>query len=219
MGAVVASTAALACSIAVRRDFATVAPGTVGYDDMCSLQEYFDTIEAKGAEPPTLVNSVDLEAQNTLKPVRGGRARFAFEGDFQLKHLRRMLNENWRRLPDELASAQRIDVEVKWTERAGAKRVVTDEDAELAVGPQSWSLPYQICLSELLYGEPLYRQRRLMWGLPMPAVNTTPNAAKTTVTVEDTGPPPPSAEATPDAGVAPAGDVPTAADAGAGGGT
>ncbi|HEY7372611.1 MAG TPA: hypothetical protein VIF57_10665, partial [Polyangia bacterium] len=32
------------------------------------------------------------------------------------------------------------------------------------------ALPYHVCLSELLYGEPLYRQRRTMWGLPLPNV-------------------------------------------------
>ena len=38
--------------------------------------------------------------------VHGGKERFAFENDFQLKHLRRILNENWRRLPDQVATAE-----------------------------------------------------------------------------------------------------------------
>jgi hypothetical protein len=66
-------------------------------------------------------------------------------------------------------TAAAVEIEVRWSEKAGTKRVVTDQEAELAVGPQSWSLPYQVCLSELLYGEALYRQRRAMWGLPLPA--------------------------------------------------
>src|SRR5262249_17392464 len=89
--AMVSSAALVACSIAVRRDFATVPPGQVGFDDMCNLQEYFDTIEARGAQAPTVVSAVDLESQNGDKAVRGGRARFAFEGAFQLKHVRRIL--------------------------------------------------------------------------------------------------------------------------------
>ncbi len=80
--------------------------------------------------------------------------------DFLLKHLRRVLNENWRRLPEPIATATEIEIEVRWSEKAGAKRVVTDQPSELIVGSQSWSLPYQPCLSELLYGAPLYRQRR-----------------------------------------------------------
>lgn len=174
----------MACSIAVRRDFATVPPGQVGFDDLCNLQEYFDTIEAKGDKAPTVVVSVDLEANNGDKAVHGGRARFAFDDPFLLKHLRRVLSENWRRLPEQLATAEKAELEVKWSERAGVRRVVTDEDAELSIGRESWSLPYQICLSELLYGEPLYRQRRLMWGLPLPAVAPPPSSgAATTVTV------------------------------------
>ena len=53
---------------------------------------------------------------------------------------------------------------MRWSEKAGAKRVVTDQPAELTVGGESWELPYHPCLSELLYGAPLYRQRREMWG-------------------------------------------------------
>jgi hypothetical protein len=48
--------------------------------------------------------------------------------------------------------------------------VVTDEPAELAIGDDSWALPYHVCLSEILYGEPLYRQRRVMWNLPLPGM-------------------------------------------------
>jgi hypothetical protein len=79
-----------------------------------------------------------------------------------------VLHENWRRLPDKLDTADRIDVEVKWSEKAGAKRVVTDAPAEVTIGAETFDLPYHPCLSELLYGEPLYKQRRLMWNLPLP---------------------------------------------------
>ena len=79
-----------------------------------------------------------------------------------------MLQENWRRLPDPVATANKIEIEVKWSEKAGTKRVITDQDAELDVGGEDCALPYHVCLSELLYGEPLYRQRRVMWGLPLP---------------------------------------------------
>src|SRR3954469_2475399 len=89
--ALFASAAPLACSIAVRRDFATIPPGQIGFDDMCSLQEYFDTIEAKGGAAPAVVSSVDLEGSSGTRTVHGGKARFAFEGDFQLKNLRRVL--------------------------------------------------------------------------------------------------------------------------------
>jgi hypothetical protein len=167
--AVLGTGAGVACSVGIRRDLSTVPPGQVGFDDMCGLQDYFDALEMKSSPPPRVVSSVDLEGTNGGKPVRGGRDRFAFETELQLKHLRRVLDQNWKRLPEPIAKAGTIEVDVKWSEKAGAKRVITDQDAELSVGDATWSLPYHVCLSELLYGEPLYRQRRAMLGLPLPA--------------------------------------------------
>jgi hypothetical protein len=168
--------AAVGCGIHVKRDLAAVPPGQVGFDDMCGLQGYFDALEIHTSPPPRLVSAIDLEAMkgDGGLPARGGKERFAFENDFQLKHLRRVLNENWKRLPEQIANANEIEIEVKWAEKAGTKRVITDEDAQLAAGAESWSLPYQPCLSDLLYGEPLYRQRRAMWRLPLPAVQASP---------------------------------------------
>lgn len=165
-----ATIASAACSIAIRRDLSTVPPGQVGYDDMCGLQEYFDALEIKTSPPPRLVTANDVETMRGGRKVQGGTERFAFESDFLLRHLRRVLDENWRRLPEAAASAGKIEVEVKWSKRAGNKRVVTEQDAELIIGNKTFSLPYHPCLSELLYGEPLYRQRRAMWGLPLPGV-------------------------------------------------
>ena len=164
----VAGTAlAAACGIGIRRDFSTIPPGQVGFDDMCGLQDYFDTIEAKLAAPPSLVSAVDMESQSNAR-VQGGKNRFSFESEFQLKQLRRILEENWKSLPEPLANADRIDIEVHWSEKAGVQRVVTDSDAELIVGHESFALPYQVCLSELLFGAPLYRQRRIMAGRMLP---------------------------------------------------
>lgn len=135
---------------------------------MCGLQGYFDALEINTSPPPRVVSALDLEGQNGGRAVRGGTERFAFETPFQLQSLKRVLSENWKRLPDPIANASEIEIEVHWSEKAGTKRVLTDQAAELAVGQESWDLPYQPCLSELLYGQALYRQRRLMWGLPLP---------------------------------------------------
>ncbi len=135
---------------------------------MCGLQEYFDALDIKTSPPPRIVSALDLEGESGGKPVRGGKEKFAFDNDFLLRHLRRVLHDNWRRLPDKLDAADRVEIEVKWSEKAGTKRVVTDADAEMTIGPETFALPYHPCLSELLYGEPLYKQRRLMWGLPLP---------------------------------------------------
>jgi hypothetical protein len=156
-----------ACSIAIRRDLSAVPPGQVGFDDMCGLQEYFDALEIGTSPPPRVVSAYDLEGMSEGKRVRGGRERFAFENDFQLKHVRRILGENWRRLPEPVATADKIEIEVKWSEKAGTKRVITNQAAVMTVGDETVDLPYHVCLSELIYGEPLYRQRRVLWGLPL----------------------------------------------------
>src|SRR3982751_3432557 len=85
--------ASVACSIASRRDLSAVHAGQVGFDDMCGLQEYFDALEIKSSPPPRVVSALDLEAASGGKTLHGGKERFAFENDFQLKHVRRVLNE------------------------------------------------------------------------------------------------------------------------------
>jgi hypothetical protein len=174
VGVVVVSAA---CSIAIRRDLSAVPPGQVGFDDMCGLQEYFDALEIGTSPPPRVVTAFDLEGMSEGKRVRGGRERYAFDNDFQLKHLRRILTENWRRLPETVATADKIEIEVKWSEKAGTKRVITNEAAVMTIGDDTVDLPYQVCLSELIYGEPLYRQRRVMWGLPLPGRAAAPRPA------------------------------------------
>jgi hypothetical protein len=166
--AVVSSTTVVACGVAIKRDLGTIPQGQVGFDDMCGLQDYFDSLEAKVANEPQLVNALDLEGGDGVTTVRGGKARYEFKGNFQLKHGRRVLDENWRRLPEELTTAESFDVEVRWAEKAGVKRVVTDQPAELFIGKDSWSLPYHVCLSEWIFGAPLYKQRRVLFGLPDP---------------------------------------------------
>jgi len=101
----------IACGVAIRRDLSAVPPGQVGFDDMCGLQDYFDALEIKTSPPPRVVSALDLEGMANGKPVRGGKERFAFENDFQLSHVRRVLNENWRRLPEGLLEgAKKIEI-------------------------------------------------------------------------------------------------------------
>jgi hypothetical protein len=171
---VVSALSAVACGIAIKRDLSTIPQGQVGFDDMCGLQEYFDALEGKAAKEPVSVSSLDLEGGDGIKTVRGGRVRLLFEGDFLLKHAKRVLMENWRRLPETLPTANKLEIEVRWAEKAGVKRVLTDQDSELIVAGESYSLPYHVCLSELLFGAPLYKQRQVLWGLPNPSANLTP---------------------------------------------
>jgi hypothetical protein len=169
--ATVVSSLGAACGVAIKRDLSAVPPGTVGFDDMCGLQEYFDSLEGGVAREPAVASSLELEGGDGQKSVRGGKVRLVYEGDFLLKHARRVLDENWRRLPPSLATTDKIELEVRWAERAGVKRVVTDQDAELFVDGRDYALPYHPCLTELMFGAPIYKQRQVMWGLPNPALS------------------------------------------------
>lgn len=158
---------ALGCAgPAVKRDLSAIPVGQVGFDDMCGLQEYFDEIALKMVAPPDLVEGADIEHVAKTATARGGRSRYAFQTPVQLATVRRVLDENWKNLPPKLASAKRIDLAVNWSERAGVNRVANDSKPELYVDGVATPLPYHVCLSELLFGEPLYRQRRNVLGLP-----------------------------------------------------
>jgi hypothetical protein len=157
--------AAGGCGTAVKKDFSGIPAGQVGFDDMCGVQGYFDAIEVKQGTPPAMVDGADIERISESSTSRGGRARFAFETEFQLTAVRRVLIENWKRLPEGLPTARRIEINVNWSERAGLHRVASNSNPELVVDGVATPLPYHVCLSELLFGEPLYRQRRDLLGL------------------------------------------------------
>jgi hypothetical protein len=150
----------VSCRTEARRDLSHVPAGQVGFEDLCGLQSYFDTLAARKVTPPALVEARETEGARGVRTQRGGTGRFAFQTDFQLRTVRRVLNEHWKRLPDGLENAPRIDLEVQWTEKAGVRRVVTERDATLIMRSEEFELPYHVCLSELLFGESLYRLRR-----------------------------------------------------------
>ena len=163
-----------ACGVALKRDLSTIPQGQVGFDDLCGVQPYFDAIEAGIGTEPTVASEIEsegtAESKAGPKTVRSGRTQFLFETDFQLDEVWRVLDENWNRLPPGLDTTPAIELEVYWTERAGVKRVVSDRDATLFFDGRSYPLPYNVCLSELLFGRPLYQQRTLARGLRPTAV-------------------------------------------------
>src|SRR5260370_688970 len=79
---------------------------------------------------PSLVSAVEMETKSTAR-VQGGKNRFSFETEFPREQLHHVLDENWNRLPEPIAKAARVDIEVHWSAKAGVQRVVTDSDAEL----------------------------------------------------------------------------------------
>jgi hypothetical protein len=157
--------AAVGCGISIGRDLREVSPQQVIYDDSCKMQQYYDEIALGIMHPPAITASKEVEHTSGAQPT-GGVTTFAFEDDMQLKLVRRVLEENWSKLPPKLMAARRVELQVKWAEKAGVRRVVTTEDAQITYDDTTSYLPYHVCLSELLFGAPLYRTRRELLGLP-----------------------------------------------------
>jgi hypothetical protein len=159
------------CGIGVQRDLTDKPAKDVVIDDMCGLQKYHDLIAVGTAPAPSLVSANDLESTEGPRAA-GGRARYLFETPLQLETLRGLLRQNWDGVPDRLLAADKVELEVLWSEKAGLKRVVTTRDAEIQADAKAWDLPYHVCLSDLLFGMPLYQTRRQLLGLaPLPEKN------------------------------------------------
>jgi hypothetical protein len=152
------------CGIGVLRDLGSVTPQQVVLDDMCGVQAYHDGVVMRTVRYPTVTHSTDLE--KTARPSNGGITEFKFDGEHALNEVRRVLRENYKRLPPGLLQAEEVRLEVQWSEKASVRRVVTTRDARVSWNEDSRYLPYHICLSELLFGAPLYRTRRDVLGLP-----------------------------------------------------
>jgi hypothetical protein len=147
-------------------------PSQVVYDDACKLQGYHDAIESKQQPPPTVVTSIEFSRTLDSDP-KGGIATFGFESPVELTLVRQFLSDNYRKLPRPLMEAPRVEIRVKWAEKAGVRRVVTEEDAQINYAGKTGYLPYHVCLSELFFGAPLYRTRRNLLGIalaPAPVV-------------------------------------------------
>lgn len=155
------------CAISAKPELGRIEPQKVVLDDACELQPYFDTLAAAKVKPPVPLFANDLEREGATH-ASGGRARFGFETDFTLGHLRRLLNAHWDKVPPEVLAAPNVVLEVEWAYRVGVRRLVTDADAHVTVPGRTWKLAYHVCLNDLLYGEALYRTRRELFG-PTPA--------------------------------------------------
>jgi len=168
--------ASLGCGIAVSRNLGKATLNEAIYDDVCGLQDYFDRRTVGAVRAPEVVSTQEMEKTEGRRSS-GGQTRFAFTTDGQLDILRKVLGANYRRLPDDLGTAAKVELSVRWSERAENRFVVMTEDAELFVGKESYALPYQHCLSALLFGDSLYKSRRVMLNLPaMPTLAANPDA-------------------------------------------
>lgn len=167
-----------ACGIALTRRGENATLSEVIYDDRCGLQDYFDRMALGAIHPPEVIETQEMEKVEG-KRASGGKTRYRFSTDGQLATLRTVLSQHWRRLPQSLADAQQVDLNVRWSERAENRFVVMTEDAELMIGGESHTLPYHHCLSALLYGQGLYQSRRIMLNLPSLTHQALPDAGGT----------------------------------------
>src|SRR5438045_6100868 len=97
-------------------------PQAVIYDDVCKVQDYFDAVALGQEKPPLVVTASDVQ-RATDHEAAGGITTFAFESDPKLRLVRRVLTDNWSKLPEKLPKASRITLRVKWAEKAGVRRV------------------------------------------------------------------------------------------------
>lgn len=175
------------CGLGVGRDLSNTPATQVVFDDMCQVQGYHDAVELKQQAPLVIVSANELTRTTDSEP-RAGIATFGFESEAHLALLRRFLGDNYKRVPPELTAASKVEVRVKWAEKAGVRRVVTTEDPQITYGTTTKYLPYHICLSELFFGAPLYRTRREMLGIaPAPAQAGATTDAGTTPPPADGG--------------------------------
>jgi len=100
--AVLALTGAIGCGIRISRDLNTMKPQEVIYDDVCKVQDYFDAVATGQEKAPAIVSSNDF-SKGAAEAAVGGQVTFSFQSDSQLRLLRRVLNDNWEKLPEKAA--------------------------------------------------------------------------------------------------------------------
>ncbi len=149
--------------IVVSRELAQVKPAEVIYDDLCRLQPWFDGLSRDPRLAPAIVSATEIEHARS-DGAMGGRDTFRFEPGPARDQFLRLLAAHYTRLPPELGRARRLELEVEWASRAAVKRAVTDRSATLIIDGRGRDLPYHVCLSDFVYGEPLYRTRRDLRG-------------------------------------------------------
>ena len=143
-------------------------PSDVVFDDLCGLQEYFDAL--KDSSPGAALR--DLRARHDRRREGGapwaGASASASRTSSSSTTCASCSRTTGRRSRSRWPRPRAWSWRSAWSEKAGVARVVTNEEALLSVGPKTWALPYHVCLSDLLFGEPLYDSRRAMLNLPDP---------------------------------------------------
>lgn len=217
--------AAAACGPSIRHDLGAVRQSAITYDDMCHLQEYFNQRIESRARPLRALNELSTETSNVerddhgvMRPVVIGEGTYVLSTRTDRVRFRRLLREEYQRLPEMhlTRTEETVQVKVTWWQAGGIRRVRADSAIEVTAGGESVSLPPHPCVGEFLFGEPAYvmrqcfheAQRARAEGRIPGACTLTPEIPASAPADADAGAPPPAvaAPAAPDA----AADVPAA---------
>jgi hypothetical protein len=159
----------LSCGPSVRRDLGSIQQSAITFDDMCHLQDFFESRANSHAQP---FQSRDEQSTETMREVRdeaGQMRRVAVgEGTYILSsrtdriRFRTLLRDEYRRLPTMGITANEAEVRVHafWWQAGGMRHVRAGTDLEISIGNNSWTLPPHPCVGEFLFGEPAYIMRR-----------------------------------------------------------
>lgn len=200
--------AAISCGPTVRHDFGGVMQSAITYDDMCHLQDYFDQRVESRARPLRAVNEQSTETtreerdeHGVMRPVVMGEGTYVLATRTDRLRFRRLLRDEYRRLPEMhlTGSEETVRVKVTWWQSGGIRRVRAGEDIEVSAGADAWRLPPHPCVGEFLFGEPAYVMRRcFLEAQRARAAGQIPGACS----VAPDGPPEDAGAAAPDAAAA-----------------
>lgn len=215
--------AAAACGPSIRHDLGNVRQSAITYDDMCHLQDYFNQRIESRARPLRAVNELSTETsreerddRGVMRPVIIGEGTYVLATRTDRVRFRRLLREEYQRLPDMhiTRAEESVEVKVNWWQAGGIRRVRSDSSIEITAGGDSVSLPPHPCVGEFLFGEPAYVMRQcFLEAQRARAEGRIPGACTLTPEVPaadpgDAGAPSPAADAAPAAPPDAAADVP-----------
>jgi hypothetical protein len=157
------------CGPRPRRDLGSIPMSAITYEDMCHLQEYFEQRVQSHAPPLRVVDEQATETSRheqdehgVMRPVVVGEGTYVLASRSDRIRFRRLLREEYRRLPEMNLTGpeQTVRVKVGWWQAGGIRRLRPDEDVVISTGDDSWTLPPHPCVGEFLFGEPAYVMRR-----------------------------------------------------------
>jgi len=161
------------CGPASRRDFSGFPQRRITYEDMCSLQNFFDErnsshgsiISATEAEDSTETQDTEPDENGTMRRAVLGEGTYTIRDRRVRRRLRQLLSEEYERIPELTIGGQESDRSVKlrvgWWASGQMRRLRPDQ--EITVTDErgnTVNLPFNPCVGEFLFGSNVYALRR-----------------------------------------------------------